>query len=583
MTTARFRGFAAALLLASLLAGAAIALGGASLIERVAAALLTASVWFVGVGVVTGRHPLRFPWIVLLAAAVLGLFAFRLPDSSPWSPRSLHVAAVLSYGAVAVASMLAPLRFVGEGKALLLTFSTAVALLSAEMLIRPPKPVQMTEWDVKLIEDPHVEVRYAPNSTARMFYPDNPRGYFLQGDPRQNSWSLTTFAGSAARLEHLSSPAGAVRVTIPKLVGTDVFNVKLRHAPFRITKGTRYVLRFRARAEAPRPMYCAVCNNHDPWELLGVYGKVDLQQEWKDFECAFEATGTDSNAQAFFDLGTSDAAVELSDVVLHNESTGQDEPPVLPPARFFVDYRFNSLGFRGPDPIVPRPPGTYRILALGDSYANGVGVHEQDTFEVKLQDSLNRAEAGRGGAITYEVINGGVSGYATRQALRSYELFSSTYEPQVVLLVMVFNDDMSFQEEVRRGLFATSANPGGLTNLRNRIQPPVRQYDYSDSILALKELNEATRQRGAKLAVVIFTNVRGFDPWDKLAKAVDDGLKGTGVPILNLQDALLSGDRDGRELHVHAIDGHPNEIAHGIAAVEIERFLRAEGLLARDE
>ena len=63
------------------------------------------------------------------------------------------------------------------------------------------------------------------------------------------------------------------------------------------------------------------------------------------------------------------------DVVLRDLSTGRD---VAPEPQFFVSYRFNALGFRGPDYAIPAPEGTFRILALGDSYTLGVGVHEQE-------------------------------------------------------------------------------------------------------------------------------------------------------------------------------------------------------------
>lgn len=579
-TTSRYRGFAASLLLSSLLAGAAVALGGASVTLRVAAGILTAAAWLAGWGVMTGRHARRFPYVVLLAAVVLVLFVPRMWESSPWSPRTLHVAASLSYGAVAAAAALTALRLVGGGQALLLTSSTAVALFATDVLLDGPDYPRAPEWHLTAFDDPRVTLRYAPNSTGTMVYPDNPRGYFEETNPLpRDTWSLVVLSNSEAHLEHLPSEEGAMRVTIARRVG-EPWTVSLQQAGFQIEAGNSYILRFRARADASRSMSCAVGPNHAPWGFLGKDAEVDVQPEWKGFECPFVATDSDADARIFFNLAASDAAVELSDVVLHNRSTGRDETPALPPKRVFVSYRFNSLGFRGPDPVVPRPAGTYRILALGDSYTAGVGVHEQDTFEVQLQNRLNRAERERGGTTAFDVINGGVTGYATREELRSYELFSSTYDPQVVLLVMVNNDEMSAREEARRGRRLTSRSGGGLTNLWNVSRLLLRQHDYTDSMLALKELVGATRQRGARLAVVIFTNSRIARTWATLDAAVREALEGTSVPILNLEEALLGGGRDENELRVHyTMDWHPNEIAHRIAAEEMERFLQAEHLL----
>src|SRR5436190_1109531 len=110
-------------MLATLLAGAAVALGSGSVPGRVAAGMLTTVVWMAGAGVVTGRHPRRLSWVVALAAATLSLFILQPHDGSTWSPHGLHVAAGLAYAAVAVAAALMVVRVVSEGKALLVTFS----------------------------------------------------------------------------------------------------------------------------------------------------------------------------------------------------------------------------------------------------------------------------------------------------------------------------------------------------------------------------------------------------------------------------------------------------------------------------
>ena len=61
---------------------------------------------------------------------------------------------------------------------------------------------------------------------------------------------------------------------------------------------------------------------------------------------------------------------------------------------------------------------------------------------MQLERRLNAAAGVRGQPIRYEVVNAGVGGYSTRQERLSYESFSSAYTPQVVLLTMVYNDDL---------------------------------------------------------------------------------------------------------------------------------------------
>jgi hypothetical protein len=295
------------------------------------------------------------------------------------------------------------------------------------------------------------------------------------------------------------------------------------------------------------------------------------------------ATATDPNARWHFSLATGASGfVEFSDLALRTESKGRDGKAVIVRAggeRFSVSYRFNSHGFRGPDPLLPRPAGTYRILALGDSYTLGVGVHERDTFAVQLESRLNAVNGDNRGDTVYEVINGGGAGYGAREELMSYETHSSLFDAQLVLLSLVWNDDLSNQDELT-GSMPTSDFTGlsRLWTLTGAVRRRAPTHDYSDVVLAVRELNEACARRGARLAVVIFTNFHSA-AWDQLAREVSLGLTGTGVPMVNLKEALVSEHRRPEEMLVHELDHHPNERAHRIAAEEIERFLRREGLL----
>jgi hypothetical protein len=66
--------------------------------------------------------------------------------------------------------------------------------------------------------------------------------------------------------------------------------------------------------------------------------------------------------------------------------------------------------------------------------------------------------------------------------------------------------------------------------------------------------------------------------WNRLTDTVTKGLRDTGIPILDLGHALFE-KHDYEDLDVHPLDGHPNEIAHAIAAREIRDFLQKNGLL----
>jgi hypothetical protein len=110
----------------------------------------------------------------------------------------------------------------------------------------------------------------------------------------------------------------------------------------------------------------------------------------------------------------------------------------------------NRWGFRGPDWPVAKAPGVIRIALLGDSYVYGPGVSDEETFAVRLEDTLNAdAPPGR----RYEVLNFGVSGYDTGHELKLLEHHALRFQPDLVLLHFFLNDlvyvkDYSFYPEL---------------------------------------------------------------------------------------------------------------------------------------
>jgi len=97
---------------------------------------------------------------------------------------------------------------------------------------------------------------------------------------------------------------------------------------------------------------------------------------------------------------------ETPDPVLHHK--------LIPGARgrqknmeFDAPYEINSLGLRDREFPRAKPAGTKRILVLGDSFTEGVGVSGPETFSSQLQGLLDAA--GFGG---WQIINAGVASYS---------------------------------------------------------------------------------------------------------------------------------------------------------------------------
>lgn len=99
----------------------------------------------------------------------------------------------------------------------------------------------------------------------------------------------------------------------------------------------------------------------------------------------------------------------------------------------------NSHGLRGPETSYEKPPGTFRILNLGDSVVMGWGVREQETYGRRLESMLNGES---NGDIRFEVINAGVPGWNLENALAYLQSEGLSYEPDLILLGLTLANDI---------------------------------------------------------------------------------------------------------------------------------------------
>ena len=91
--------------------------------------------------------------------------------------------------------------------------------------------------------------------------------------------------------------------------------------------------------------------------------------------------------------------------------------------------RVNAEGQRGP--LLDRASGRPRVLVLGDSYAFGFGVNDDETFPQRLGELLG----GRA-----DVLNFGVPAYDLAQEVELLRTKGLAYAPDVVVLALHPND-----------------------------------------------------------------------------------------------------------------------------------------------
>jgi hypothetical protein len=102
--------------------------------------------------------------------------------------------------------------------------------------------------------------------------------------------------------------------------------------------------------------------------------------------------------------------------------------------------RVSSAGLRDREHELAKPPGTFRIAVLGDSYAEAKMVPMEKTFWSLLERGLQGCPAFQGQ--TVEAINFGVSGYGTAQQLLTLRHRVWPYSPDLVLLALFTGNDI---------------------------------------------------------------------------------------------------------------------------------------------
>ncbi len=91
----------------------------------------------------------------------------------------------------------------------------------------------------------------------------------------------------------------------------------------------------------------------------------------------------------------------------------------------------NAEGFRYGDVPRAKPAGTWRAFTLGDSQTYGAGAASDETY-TWIAEQLLRERTGRGGDL--QLINTGISGYGSLQALRLIEHKLLAWEPDLLIV-----------------------------------------------------------------------------------------------------------------------------------------------------
>lgn len=122
---------------------------------------------------------------------------------------------------------------------------------------------------------------------------------------------------------------------------------------------------------------------------------------------------------------------------------------------FDAGYEINSFGLRSPEIALTKPPGVKRLLVLGDSFTEGIGVQGHETFPSLLQATLDRTQSpGR-----WQVINGGVASYSPLLEYLFLKTRGLALDPDAVILALDLSDVFDDIQYAALARFDSQGNP----------------------------------------------------------------------------------------------------------------------------
>ncbi|MFN8636796.1 MAG: SGNH/GDSL hydrolase family protein [Chloroflexota bacterium] len=105
---------------------------------------------------------------------------------------------------------------------------------------------------------------------------------------------------------------------------------------------------------------------------------------------------------------------------------------------FTTEVQISPLGLRDRRQSYAKPPGTFRVLLLGDSFLEAVQVQQWQGVAERLEVLLNQ-DSPR----PVEVINGGVAAYGTGQELLLLDQVGAQFQPDLVVLLFFVGNDLT--------------------------------------------------------------------------------------------------------------------------------------------
>ncbi len=246
----------------------------------------------------------------------------------------------------------------------------------------------------------------------------------------------------------------------------------------------------------------------------------------------------------------------------------------------------NSRGLRDREYPLDKPAGVRRILVLGDSYAWGYGVSDDEIFTEILEQKLSLNDS------KWQVLNSGVSGWGTDQQYLYLKEEGIHYEPDVVVLAFfLLNDPENNTHSRQYGLNKPLFLDPDLTLVNVPVPSP---FDVSEELESNGEpleitfaIIDAISRLCVDRSIPLIISKFGLT-----LKPDADGLKEIDrlfsehirfdcpeLLLLDLDEAFIGRGISARQLLEGNDDGHWNAYGHEKVGEVLFDFMTAQGIV----
>jgi lysophospholipase L1-like esterase len=272
----------------------------------------------------------------------------------------------------------------------------------------------------------------------------------------------------------------------------------------------------------------------------------------------------------------------------------------------------NSFGLRSPEYPPDPPPGTVRIIGVGDSQTFGNGLAAEETWPAQLERVLARDRP----ESRWEVLNAGIPSTDTWQHEIWLSRLIDRYRPHAVVLAFYVNDvQRSFEPDPDRDAVTTNTLVKRLGRAARRsavvsallraarsassMMRPSRGFTAESNLLSgapdelveagwrqvavsLARMDSRAGESGARLLVCVLPRrdqVWGGTEGDAYNRRVAEIAAGLGVPLVDTLGPLRTAyERHGTDLFI-SWDGHNSALANQVVAGTIAEAMGRFGIL----